>query len=155
MIGRHSRPEPRKWPAPADKVRAAYSVDRSVRVRILGGTDAAVDVLRELPEQWEALPFGAVSPREFLDGLDAFVYFHHPDLIEAFGRTILEAIAAGWRPPTSSRCSVRRACTQPPKHRRCHRAHALVADPEAYRRHVERAHDIARGDSATTLTSPD
>ena len=95
VIGRHSRPDPRKWPASADEIRAAYPVDGSVRVRILGGADAAVELLGEVPEHWEVLPFGSVTPQDFLAGLDAFVYFHHPDLTEAFGRTILEAIAAG------------------------------------------------------------
>ena len=35
------------------------------------------------------------SPREFLRTLDFFVYFHDPDWVEAFGRTILEAMASG------------------------------------------------------------
>ena len=66
-----------------------------MRVRILGGADAATDVLGVTPSGWEIVPFGEMDPAEFLAGLDAFVYFHHPDLIEAFGRTILEALAAG------------------------------------------------------------
>ena len=41
------------------------------------------------------MPFGAVEPRRFLAELDAFVYFHHPDWIESFGRTVLEALASG------------------------------------------------------------
>src|SRR5699024_8829502 len=38
---------------------------------------------------------GAQQPREFLSGLDFFVYYHDPRWVEAFGRTILEALASG------------------------------------------------------------
>jgi hypothetical protein len=41
------------------------------------------------------VPFGAEEPGAFLRTLDFFVYFHDPHLVEAFGRTILEAMASG------------------------------------------------------------
>ncbi len=63
-------------------------------MRVLGGADAVADVLGEVPPAWEVFPFGSVDPAEFLAGLDAFVYYHHRDLDEAFGRTVLEALAA-------------------------------------------------------------
>jgi len=95
VIGRHSRPSRMKWPSTAQDLLAAYPDDGSVRVRVLGGIDGVVDVLGSEPTHWEVLPFGAVSAREFLAGIDVFVYQHHPDLVEAFGRTILEALASG------------------------------------------------------------
>jgi hypothetical protein len=145
VIGRHSRPDPRKWPASADEIRAAYPVDGSVRVRILGGADAAVELLGELPAQWEMLPFGALSAQEFLAGLDAFVYFHHPDLTEAFGRTILEAIAAGVPAvvPAHFEPLFGEACLYATPATVVDTVRALVADPDARQRHVARASEIA------------
>ena len=95
VIGRHSRPSRMKWPSTARDLLAAYPDDGSVRVRVLGGIDGVVDVLGYEPTHWEVLAFGALAAQEFLAGIDVFVYQHHPDLVEAFGRTILEALASG------------------------------------------------------------
>jgi hypothetical protein len=95
VIGRHSRPSRMKWPSTASDLLAAYPDDGSVRVRVLGGIDGVVDVLGYEPLHWEVFAFGVLSAREFLAGIDVFVYQHHPDLVEAFGRTILEALASG------------------------------------------------------------
>ncbi|HEY5662855.1 MAG TPA: hypothetical protein VIS05_02340 [Ilumatobacter sp.] len=95
VLGRHSRPSRLKWPADPAELLAAYPDDASVRVRVMGGIDGVADVLGREPQHWEVLPFGAMPAREFLSGIDVFVYFHHPALVEAFGRTILEALAAG------------------------------------------------------------
>jgi len=95
VIGRHGRPSRLKWPADPLDLLAAYPDDDAFRVRVLGGTDGLEEVLGELPAGWEVLPFGSMDAREFLAGVDVFVYFHHHDLVEAFGRTVLEALAAG------------------------------------------------------------
>jgi hypothetical protein len=95
VIGRHSRPSALKWPATAPDLLAAYPDDGSMRVRVLGGTTGVAEVLGHEPATWEVTPFGGMSAREFLAGIDVFVYQHHPDLVEAFGRTVLEAMAAG------------------------------------------------------------
>ncbi|WP_298329699.1 glycosyltransferase [Haloactinopolyspora sp.] len=95
VIGRHSRSSPQKWPADATTLRAVYPDDGSWTVRVLGGADPVVNVLGTVPDSWEIMEFGAMSPREFLASLDFFVYYHNPNWIEAFGRTILEALATG------------------------------------------------------------
>ncbi|WP_207782168.1 glycosyltransferase [Phytoactinopolyspora limicola] len=95
VIGRHSRASAQKWPADVETLQAAYPVDGSWTVRVLGGADPAEALLGQLPATWEVYEFGAMSPREFLAGLDFFVYYHDPRWIEAFGRTILEALASG------------------------------------------------------------
>jgi UDP:flavonoid glycosyltransferase YjiC (YdhE family) len=95
VIGRHSRSSPQKWPTDPKIIEAAYAVDGSAIVRILGGADPVRDVLGYVPESWQVMPFGAVDPREFLAQLDFFVYYHHPAWVEAFGRNILEAMASG------------------------------------------------------------
>jgi UDP:flavonoid glycosyltransferase YjiC (YdhE family) len=96
VIGRHSRPDREKWPPTREDVLAVYPEGDEFDVRLLG----AGNVLRELvgdplPANWTALEFGAVEPAEFLRGIDFFVYYHHPDWVEGFGRTIAEAAASG------------------------------------------------------------
>src|SRR5690625_6543507 len=61
----------------------------------MGGTEAPIGLLGELPPNWTSLPFDAVPVPKFLAEIDFFVYFHHPGLVEAFGRVVLEALAAG------------------------------------------------------------
>jgi hypothetical protein len=95
VIGRHGRPDPVKWPRDADDLLRAYPEAGDVRVRILGGGEIAVHRLGRRPSTWDIVEFGAESPRDFLTTLDFFVYFHDPDWVEAFGRTLLEAMAAG------------------------------------------------------------
>jgi hypothetical protein len=95
VIGRHSRWSAQKWPTDPKVIEAAYPVDGSAIVKILGGADPAREILGYLPDSWQVMPFGAMDPREFLAQLDFFVYYHHPAWVEAFGRNILEALASG------------------------------------------------------------
>ncbi len=95
IIGRHSRPSPLKWPQTEKELVKAYPVDGSVKVRILGGCSAIPNILSMKPDSWEIHEFGSVAPKEFLKTIDFFVYFHSPQLVEAFGRTILEAVCSG------------------------------------------------------------
>ena len=95
VIGRHGRPDVVKWPTDPAEIKLAYPTTNDVRVRILGGGEIAVKRLGRRPASWEILEFGSQSPRDFLKTIDFFVYFHDPHLVEAFGRTILEAVASG------------------------------------------------------------
>lgn len=95
VVGRHSRASAQKWPSDATTLKQVYPVDGSWDVRILGGADPVERHLRGVPAAWNVTEFGELSPRTFLHGLDFFVYYHDPRWVEAFGRTILEALAAG------------------------------------------------------------
>jgi len=95
VIGRHSRGHWSKWPASREEILAAYPDDPHYQVRILGGTEAPEDILGALPANWATLPFDSVPIPEFLAGIDFLIYFHHPGLVEAFGRVVLEGMAAG------------------------------------------------------------
>lgn len=95
VIGRHSRPQPAKWPDRRADLLAAYPVDGSVRVRVLGGAEAPGLVLGGIPAAWEVEEFGSRHPRDFLRDIDFFVYYHRADMVEAFGRTVMEAMASG------------------------------------------------------------
>ncbi len=146
VIGRHSRPDRLKWPDDPDQLRLLYPTDGSVRVRVLGGADAVGDVLGAIPASWELLPFGAIDAGEFLSGLDAFVYFHHTDLTEAFGRTILEALAADVPVvvPHHFEPTFGDACLYATPETALDTVRALVGDPDACREHLERARSIVR-----------
>jgi hypothetical protein len=144
VIGRHSRPDPLKWPADADAIRAAYPVDGSVRVRVLGGADPVAAVLGEVPRSWEVLPFGGDDVTSFLGTLDAFVYHHHPDLVEAFGRTVLEALASRTLavvPPHFAEV-FGEACLYAEPHDTIDRIRELRADPDRLAAHLDRASAI-------------
>lgn len=95
VIGRHSRPQPAKWPATRDELLAAYPATSDLHVEILGGARVAQDLLGSVPENWHVVPFGGEAPNDFLQRIDFWVYFHHPELREAYGRAIIEALASG------------------------------------------------------------
>lgn len=95
VIGRHSRPEWHKWPATRAELLTVYPDDPGIDVRFLGIGDHAKKLVGKWPANWNALDFGAVEPAEFLRSIDFFVYFHHPEWVEAFGRTVAEAVASG------------------------------------------------------------
>jgi glycosyltransferase involved in cell wall biosynthesis len=95
VIGRHGRPDPVKWPRDPGELLQAYPDTGEVKVRILGGGEIGVRRLGRCPQTWDVVEFGAEAPQDFLATLDFFVYFHDPDWLEAFGRTILEAMASG------------------------------------------------------------
>ena len=94
-IGRHGRDAVEKWLEDPDALRQAYPDDPAFEVSILGGAEIARRVLGGLPPNWTVLPFGSVDPRDYLAGLDAFVYFPHSRYLEAFGRVVVEAMMAG------------------------------------------------------------
>ncbi|HUG61592.1 MAG TPA: glycosyltransferase, partial [Methylomirabilota bacterium] len=94
VIGRHGRPDPLKWPDTIEDVLAAYPVREDVRVHMLGGgpPNALMD---HWPGSWRIQPFRVDHPKTFLEGIDFYVYFHSRAWIEAFGLSVLEAMAAG------------------------------------------------------------
>src|SRR6185295_1391050 len=84
-----------KWPATRGELLTVYPDDPTIDVRLLGVGDHTRRLVGDWPANWSALEFGAVDPAEFLRSIDFFVYFHHPEWVEAFGRTVAEAIASG------------------------------------------------------------
>ena len=95
VIGRHGRDAPEKWLTRREDLLAAYPDDGSVRVRVMGGADVALRTIGARPANWEVLGFNAMPVKEFLAGIDFFVFFPHEGRIEAFGRTVIEAMASG------------------------------------------------------------
>ena len=97
VIGRHSRDDGTKWPADRETLLAAYPETPDVDVRMMGGvrTPRAVLGRSALPPNWVAYDYDEIGVRSFLNQLDYYVYFPHPNMVEAFGRAILEALATG------------------------------------------------------------
>lgn len=97
VVGRHSRDDWTKWPVDAKTVLRLYPDSPEVDVRIMGGAKSAKKLLGtdELPLNWIVYQRGELDVRNFLHQLDFYVYYPHPNMIEAFGRSILEALAAG------------------------------------------------------------
>lgn len=96
VIGRHSRDDDMKWPEDKQTLKEVYPVKNEVKVRIMGGGNTPRKVLEEdvAPGNWEVLVRDKEPVQQFLDTLDFFVFYQHSEAIEAFGRSILEAIAA-------------------------------------------------------------
>lgn len=150
VIGRHSRPDFRKWPHTASDLLAAYPGDPDISVRILGSLAGARRrlhrSLRRVPKNWTVYPFGSVDPREFLAEVDFFVYFHHPGLVEAFGRAPLEALASGAVVilPEHFRRVFGDACLYTEAHGVRSLVERLAADPDAYAEQATLGRDRAR-----------
>lgn len=144
-IGRHSRDHFVKWPATREDTLAAYPASDDIEVHVLGGADAPAALIGQVPDNWTVHPFGSMHPRDFLAGIDVFVYFAHPDWVESFGRTIIEAMATGvpvilpevYRPLFEDAAIYATPQTAVKKARKLH------SDPAAYAAQVEKAQRYA------------
>ncbi|HET9516861.1 MAG TPA: glycosyltransferase [Actinoplanes sp.] len=97
VLGKHSRDNWAKWPADRTRLLLAYPAELDIDVRLMGGITGAKALLGDqpVPANWRTYDYDEIDVRTFLNQLDFYVYFPHPNMIEAFGRAILEAMAAG------------------------------------------------------------
>lgn len=95
VVGRHSRPQPAKFPDTLEDALLAYPDRPDVTVRMLGAPEDLAATYGRRPGNWELLPFDAEPVPRFLESLDYYVYLHGRAWVEAFGYSILEAIASG------------------------------------------------------------
>lgn len=96
IVGRHSRDHHVKFPDSRQSLLAAYPDRDDFEFRLLGGRQRVAQILgSHFPSNWVVHEFDSVEPKRFLSELDVYSYFHHPRLIEAFGRNMLEAMANG------------------------------------------------------------
>ena len=95
VIGRHSRPRNEKWPATRDALFEVFPSSGDIQVKLMGLSEKMKRLIGEHPCNWQTMEPDEIPVREFLGSIDFFVYFHHPDLLEGFGRTVAEAAAAG------------------------------------------------------------
>jgi len=116
ILGRHARGDRLKWPEDPEVIRAAWPDRPDVDVRILGGVHLPEGMAP--PSNWHVLPFRETGLARFLHGLDFYVYYHHPDWVEAFGMAPAEAMATGL------------VCILPPALRASFGPAALYAEPQ-------------------------
>ncbi|AHL77661.1 hypothetical protein CH92_13915 [Stutzerimonas stutzeri] len=97
VVGRYSRDNPMKFPSTLHEASLAYMAGKEIDVKIMGGTKSLAALLSgaPVPKNWDILPYGSMPVAEFLSNIDFFVYFDNELIVEAFGRSILEAITAG------------------------------------------------------------
>jgi len=97
VVGRHSRDDAMKWPADKNVIENVYPTGGKFDIRIMGGVKSPLKVLgvSDLPAGWTAYKKNELPVRDFLHSLDYFVFYPHPKAVEAFGRSILEAMASG------------------------------------------------------------
>ena len=97
VVGRHSRDDRMKWPASGTELEKAYPTDGRYDIRLMGGHRTPLKVLgiKRVPIAWTVYKKDEMPVRDFLYSLDYFVFYQHPQAVEAFGRAILEALAAG------------------------------------------------------------
>ena len=95
LLGRHSRDQRDKWPSDPTTLACLHPELAAWENHVLGGATNARKVLGRLPENWTVHPFDAMDVRDFLHGVDVYVYFTGEGMLEAFGRAPLEAIAVG------------------------------------------------------------
>jgi hypothetical protein len=96
LMGRHSRAHWSKRPSTRRELFAVYPPDDAdIRVRLLGVDERLEALAGGWPRGWEVFRFNEIAPQEFVQTIDFFIYFHHPHLVETFGRCTAEAIAGG------------------------------------------------------------
>jgi len=95
VVGRHSRDDATKWPTAAD-LPLIYPGDGRWDVRVMGGVKSVARITGQAPPpEWTCYGFNETDVDAFLYQLDFWIYFPHPNQYEAFGRAVLEALAAG------------------------------------------------------------
>lgn len=95
-IGRYSRDNDLKFPADAETLLQCYPETDAFDVVIMGGTKSCAKLLGEtVPRNWTLIEHKGMPTRDFLESIDFFVYFDHPEILEAFGRSMLEAVSSG------------------------------------------------------------
>lgn len=97
VVGRHSRDDAMKWPDNKEELQKIYRVDGEYDVRIMGGHRTPLRVMgtKRVPAAWTVWQKDAMPVPDFLHTLDYFLFYQHPQAVEAFGRAILEALASG------------------------------------------------------------
>lgn len=95
ILGRHSRDHALKWPSTRAEFTAAY-LSPTFHTQILGGVETLVDKHgSDVTDNVTVYDFGEKEVKDFLSGIDFWVYFHDDKLRESFGMSIAEAMASG------------------------------------------------------------
>ncbi|AJE47787.1 glycosyltransferase family 1 protein [Celeribacter indicus] len=146
VVGRHGRPDALKWPDRPEDVVAPLTPGPDWRTRLMGVPERDLAALGVDLTPFEVVGFGEEPVPQFLDSLDVFAFFHHARWVEAFGRTVAEAMLMA-RPCVLDR---RMQPTFGPLAYYCRPAEApalmerLRAAPLATRARAERVREVVR-----------
>ncbi|MEL6240354.1 MAG: glycosyltransferase family 1 protein [Pseudomonadota bacterium] len=91
-LGRHSRPDMLKWPETRQEIEVALNHGPDWQTTVMGCPEGELRALGVAMSDWSILQFNSVPVSDFLESLDAFVYHYSTRWVEAFGRTIVEAL---------------------------------------------------------------
>ncbi len=92
-VGRHARTDLLKWPeAPEDMTAPLGHANGEWRTRVMGCPAQAMIKAGADISNWSILDFNQEPVDQFLDSLDVFSYFYNANWVEAFGRTMVEAM---------------------------------------------------------------
>lgn len=147
-VGRHSRDHVGKWPETSTMLTAAYPDMAPYEIHVLGGADTAAQTLGgNLPRNWIVHGFDGLPVRDFLHGLDIYVYFTASRWTEAFGRAPLEALAVGLPAilPVQFRDLFGPAAIYTEPHGVKSYVEQLMTDSALYEQHVTRGLDVIKG----------
>lgn len=92
VIGRHSRADPLKWPDTAALITQSLDVGTDWKVRVMGWPLDQLSFDVPAAANWDILAFNQEPVQDFVNSLDVFSYHFSSLWVEAFGRTILEAM---------------------------------------------------------------
>lgn len=97
VVGRHSRDNAMKWPEDPAVIAKVYPTSGRFDIRVLGGAGVPRAALGAavIPAAWTVYETDALPVPTFLETLDFYVFYQNSIAVEAFGRSILEAIASG------------------------------------------------------------
>lgn len=131
VVGRHSRDNTMKWPEDPGVLNKVYPPSGRFDIRVLGGASVPCAVLdvAVVPAAWTVYATDALPVPTFLETLDFYVFYQNSVAVEAFGRSILEAIASGV------------VVILPPHYRDAFGEGALYAEPDEVQALVMRYHN--------------
>jgi len=120
---------------------------------ILGADSLIAD--SQHPKYWDLYKFQEIEVAKFLEKVDFFIYFTHPNLQESFGRVIAEAIAAGKMVITDALTAQTFGSAVSAALPKDVDAiiHGFIDDPQAYQIHVKNAQSTLNRFSAEHLNS--
>lgn len=97
VVGRHSRDNAMKWPEDPAVIMKVYPTSGRFDIRVLGGAGIPSAALGATvtPAAWTVYETDSLPVPTFLETLDFYVFYQNSIAVEAFGRSILEAIASG------------------------------------------------------------
>ncbi len=97
VVGRHSRPDPEKWPDRGTDLAASLPAGPQTKIRVMGAGQEFYQSYNVDASNWDVLEFNQEPAAAFLDRLDVYSYFHSANWTEAFGRNVAEAMLMGAR----------------------------------------------------------